>query len=277
MKSEDILNTLSDVKEEYVAEAAVKKQRKIGRIIAASVATAACLGLAVVGAVALRGRAEEPKWPIEEVYMGTAVTSEATWLETGNALKKWDEMDLNEKFTSFELGGIEYSVSRRDEPLAEGDVGASLGKVNLEGYDFYTDQTHSSAGEAFELRGISKECALALRFEGDETAYVYVNRWYSPGTLGDFASDLNFAENLTFGGADMNRFDDDGNFSRVEFEDFEDSAVWDMILSDGSLENLGDTTVVSVLTVSVSHELLDMKTWRFASVRTEPYGRISLE
>ena len=54
----------------------------------------------------------------------------------------------------------------------------------------------------------------------------------------------------------MNWFDGDGNHSYVQFEDFDDAAIWDMLLSDGSLENVGDVTVVAKLTVSVSHELL---------------------
>ena len=254
MKSEDILNTLSDVSEEYIAEAATKKKKKAKKIIAASAAVAACMGFAFVGVFALRGGNDEPKWPIEEFYVGTGEA--ATWNETGWGEPHWDEKKLNEKFTYFEFNGTEYSISRRDESLSQSDVGASLGKVTLEGYDGYTDSNYETEGEAFELRGISSECALAIRFAEDDTTYVYRNRWYFPETLEDFASDLNFEENLSFGGASMNWFDDDGNFSRVEFEDFEDSAVWDMLLSDGSLENLGDTNAVSVLTVSVSHELL---------------------
>ena len=262
MKSEDIIVALGDVSEEFVASAAVKKKRKLKAWLIPSAAVAACLGIAAVGIFALRGRNETPKWPVEEVYLGaieTNAATEATWNETelGTYVEpKWDEKKATEKFTWFELDGVEYSVSRRDEPLAEGEIGASLGEVGLLGYDIYTDSAHESFGEAFELKGISPECALGLRIDGDTATYVYINRWYSPETLEDFLTDLNFEENLSFGGASMHYFDEDGELSYVNFEDFEDSAVWDMLLSDGSLENMGDVTVVSVLTVSVSHELL---------------------
>ncbi|MBQ1955108.1 MAG: hypothetical protein II350_05160 [Clostridia bacterium] len=260
MKSEDILNTLSDVKEEYIAEASVVRKKKTKKMLAAFAAVAACLGLAVVGTVFFTNRNSEPNWPVEEIYMGTAVTTEATYVETelGVAIiPTWDERKMPEKFNYFEFDGKEFSIShRREEPLAEAEIGQSLGEVTLSGYDIYTDQTHETSGEVFEIRGISKECALGIRFEGDGATYVYMNRWYSPATLADFAADLNFEENLTFGGASMHYFDEDGELSYVNFEDFEDSAVWDMLLSDGSLENMGDVTVVSVLTVSVSHELL---------------------
>ena len=183
MKSEDILNSLSDVKEEYIAEASVVRKKKTKKMLAASAAVAACLGLAVVGTVFFTNRNSEPNWPVEEIYMGTAVTTEATYVETelGVAIiPTWDERKMPEKFNYFEFDGKEFSIShRREEPLAEAEIGQSLGEVTLSGYDVYTDRTHETSGEVFEIRGISKECALGIRFEGDGATYVYMNSWYS--------------------------------------------------------------------------------------------------
>ena len=82
MKSEDILFALGETEDKFVLEGA-KKKSKAKAVWIKWTAAAACICLAVLGAVGIARRSSnEPKWPVEEIYLGTASTTEATYIET---------------------------------------------------------------------------------------------------------------------------------------------------------------------------------------------------
>lgn len=258
MKSEDILFALGETEDKFVLEGA-KKKSKAKAVWIKWTAAAACICLAVLGAVGIARRSSnEPKWPVEQIYLGTASTTEATYIETA-VIKKWDEKTLTEKYNGLDFEEREYHISfRGDLPLEEERVGGLLGSGLLMGDDVYTGTVHTASGEIWEIAGISPECAVAVKVEDEPGWYVYENNWYYPATLGQLTEDLDYENNVSFGGATFYLLKDDGSHSEIRFEDFEDSAVWEMLFSDLTLENQGDLSwpAVGVLTVTVEHTAL---------------------
>ncbi len=288
MTSVDILRGLGGVAPEFIAEAAPKARKKTKAWLKIASAVACVTVLATGTVLFLREREDKPRWPVETVNMATSteITTEATYIETAHE-KKWEEMGFAEKFWEFEFDGETYrALSGRLAPaddaiISEAQIGESLGSITLKGHDWYEDKWHQTSAEMFEIRNISTECAIALKFEGADVYLAYANRRYKPDSMADFVSDLNLREELSFGGAELNRVNEDGNRSKVEFEDFEDEKLWAALLS-GSGEFIGDfwpDDEAVCLSISLKHGLLyqdrrEMYIYSDGNLHTNIFGTI---
>ncbi|MBQ8011005.1 MAG: hypothetical protein IJ265_05590, partial [Oscillospiraceae bacterium] len=66
------------------------------------------------------------------------------------------------------------------------------------GYDDYADEVRYADASVHRISGISENCAVAVRFRGYDTGYVYTNRNYSPETLGELMDAVNLVETISF-------------------------------------------------------------------------------
>ncbi|MDD6263407.1 MAG: hypothetical protein PUA83_10050 [Clostridiales bacterium] len=255
MKSEELMRAMSGVLPEFIDDAAPGRKKKKFSPWLKWVSAAACLTVTAAGAVFfLRGRSEEPRWPVYEV---TVPASPGTAPVETEVIKRWEEMSMQERFPETEFGKNWYCASGREAPLESAETGEYLGECSLEGYDIYTDAVYSAKAKVFAVAGISSECAVSLEFEDGKGKFVYVNSSYEAETLGDFIDDLNLEENLSAGNAYYNWHKPDGSFSTVRFDDFGDEIIWEMLLSDRSVPESGDTLdFATVLSVSIDHALL---------------------
>ena len=126
----------------------------------------------------------------------TKATKETDTAET-IIVPKWDERTLSERFMEFAWNGITYGT--RDCIIARGSIGSKLGLVTMTGKDIYQNEEYSIRAEVFCINAISDHCAVAIQFEGYDSYYVYTNRNYCPGTLGELVDDLVLIHTLTFG------------------------------------------------------------------------------
>lgn len=130
------------------------------------------------------------------------------------------------------------------------------------GQDAYTDTVHETTAAVFEISGVSTDCAIALRFEGQETDpayYVYVNSWYQPETLGQLIGDLRLRDTLSFGSVWYEYRKTSGDYATVEFTGLEQEAIWEHLLSDTTVPAVADydsRQFRTVMSVSVNIPLL---------------------
>lgn len=132
------------------------------------------------------------------------------------------------------------------------------------GQDAYTDAIHETTAAVFEISGVSTDCAIALRFEGQETDpayayYVYVNSWYQPETLGQLIGDLRLRDTLSFGSVWYEYRKTSGDYATVEFTGLEQEAIWEHLLSDTAVPAVADydsRQFRTVISVSVNIPLL---------------------
>ena len=112
-------------------------------------------------------------------------------------IPRWDERTLPTQFMEFDLNGIYYNTKNH---IIEGyHIGDTLGTVTMEGQDVYEDKIHSINAEVFSINGISNNCAVAVKFNGYDNYYVYINRDYSPATLGELVDSLKLSDTISFG------------------------------------------------------------------------------
>lgn len=110
---------------------------------------------------------------------------------------KWNERTLPTQFMEFDMNGIGYNT--KDHIIEGSYIGGFLGTVTMEGQDVYEDKIHSINAEVISINGISNNCAVAVKFNGYDNYYVYINREYSPATLGELVDSLKLNDTISFG------------------------------------------------------------------------------
>ncbi len=228
-KAEMLLDTIGQVPDEMVTDASpTGKKKNTTRLWRGLGVAAACL--VVLGAVALGvlggGLLDiiAPDGEIDRDNQGSMSPELAPVLP-------WDQYPIGERYYGFDFDGRSYSTQA--VVAEENLIGQSLGEVTAVGYDWSNgDKKHTTKGTVHELRGVSTEFAVALRFETGET-YVYADTSYRPETLGDLIDDLSLETLMTFGDVYT-----DGD--EYVYHDVPDADIWRLMLYDRTLKNVYD-------------------------------------
>ncbi len=177
-------------------------------------------------------------YELPKKIISTEGTSEE-YQEMMAVVTKWEERTITGQYSEAEYNGVSYSG--KSKTVAKTVVGEALGVITAKGLDDYTSTLHKKQVVAYEINKISKNCAIAVQFGGDNNYYIYTNPFYSPETLGDFINDLSLEEFLTVGMVDYDNSTGMGDsyvHERIEFTGLEADAVWDILLCDTALKNV---------------------------------------
>ncbi|MGM9636916.1 MAG: hypothetical protein ACI3YK_02915 [Eubacteriales bacterium] len=253
MKQEEkLMRALTEINDQYIQESEsgpipIRHTRKgHARIIA--IASAACLCCAgiICGSVMLLYRSE-PGMTTDDRVFATKIVAKDDLGEAAYLVPKWDEMRIYQQFPETAFNGRTYVASGyrqteqeiyRDNALDKSLIGEAIGSAELQGYDVYTETAFTHAAQLFELSDISPDCAIAVRFEGQEEFYPYLCHEYRPDTLEDFVNSLNLKNTLTLTGSAYCEYKkSNGNYATVEFVGLNADAVWEMLLDDLSAVN----------------------------------------
>lgn len=267
MTNRDILNALGDIDESYITEANGRIKSKKGIIIRYS-AMAACLLIVAVGAFAAvkmipRGKMKNSAAPSEtyEEYDGNVADydgdystiektdgTKANGAAKGNStspsialterIKRWDEKTNTEKFPIVKINGTEYSVANR--PIPSDKIGNSITKLTVLGKDEYTNSEYAANVEIYEIKGISADCAAAVKYDADGKYFVCCNPHYKPETLGQFMNDLSLKENLTFVSFSGTQMKNGKAVCDVEYTNVDKAKVWELLFSDTAAKAVKD-------------------------------------
>lgn len=95
------------------------------------------------------------------------------------------------RYPKFLRNGNYYISRGNSKPV----TGKALETVTLQGFD----AQHTAKGELYQISGISPEAAVAVRFVQSGEVYTYVNRDFSPATLGELYDALDLSKTMTIG------------------------------------------------------------------------------
>lgn len=189
-------------------------------------------------------------------------------INNGFIVQFWDDKTIVQKYPSFTYSNIRYTIfsTKIKDGINTKYVGNKVDDIIVDGIDVYNkDEKYSINAEIYEIKNVYKECAYAIKFEGDKEYYSYLNTTYEFETLGDFIEKLNLEEYLQFGTATYK--------NNIVYKDFDDSIVWDMLLSDYSLTNTSLTNnnyKNPLMSINTNIEALGIKNVSFA-VNDEGY------
>ncbi len=167
-------------------------------------------------------------------------------------MPQWNDITLVEKFRTIDYNGIEYISSSKDV-IDEMAIGKKLSDITTKGYD-------NSLGEAKEysincslytLNNISPDCAIAVKFEGEDKYYPYLNGFYVPKTLGDFLNDLNLDENLEFNNSFEYTYIKEDELIIMRYTLPSTTVIWNMLLNDVNVKNTDSETKLGLIDIGL--------------------------
>ena len=167
--------------------------------------------------------------------------------ETSSA-KHWEDMSLTERYGELIFGSSVYSA--RGTELSADRTGEKLGDANASGFDIYNDSYEETEAEIFGIKGISDLFAVGARFERDGGVYVYMNRSYTPGTLGELSDGLGFDSELIIGSAYMN------NGSEIKLSQEQQTFITELIKSCRDCPTEDTILTDRLFSVGISEPLL---------------------
>lgn len=189
--------------------------------------------------------------PTEAPLIQTEVTlPETAPTEEFIEVPQWDEKTISEKFLEFTANDAVF-VSKCSSISSE-YVGEKLYDATVMGYDDYADEVRYADASVHRISSISENCAVAVRFRGYDTGYVYTNRNYFPETLGELMDAVNLMETISF-----HTFYPAQDGSITEYEH---SLLLDLLNEHRELVRLEDDSFHKPLfSVSTSVELLGIR------------------
>ncbi|NLZ70594.1 MAG: hypothetical protein GX907_04595 [Clostridiaceae bacterium] len=119
---------------------------------------------------------------------------------------KWEERSLPSKYVSAEIDGQRFVAT--GTTVATTRLADSLGNITLVGYDeadinFYIENSkikeYRLDAAVYALHDLDPQCVVAIKYDGQESFYVYVAEDYKPETLGEFMTKLNPQASLQIG------------------------------------------------------------------------------
>jgi len=205
-KQDVLLDAMSDIRPEFIAEAdpaapiiCVHKLRRVWMIAAAILLTIATV---FTSALISKKASEEPLIPVEVkdgrlLWIDSRERNQNSFLSENSALVwRWEYKEIYEKFTYMTFDdkeyGVRYCLSNATSPLTSEYIGEPLGKGVAKGHDIYEEKDYSIHCDVYEIRGLDCEEFVAVRYENDDTLFVFKNHEYMPpATLGEMLSRYN--------------------------------------------------------------------------------------
>lgn len=252
MNNKDLLKAIGDIDDKYLNEEINTKEKKsiIINIIKNSkskyIFATVCfilvgiIGIYKSGIFTLKpdiiSISKKNNWIIKEVKMDQEERKEEIQHSIA-ILPKWEKMSISQQFFEVEYNNSRYSS--KITKISSDNILNNIGSSILKGYDEYNKITHNKNAQIYSIKNLSDKCAIALKFEGDNEYYVYVNAYYKPATLGEFMNDLRLKEITSFGTIEYNYWDEDLQQNiNIEFYNVDNEIIWQKLFNDISLENI---------------------------------------
>lgn len=208
------------------------KERKNRTTVRVS-AAASAVGILAVAAVLGILKDTSIATDAEKNASGNQIESYSIAAEVAS-IPHWEDAECAYRFPALPYNGLEYTIT--GTPIDVRYRGERIGKYELAGYDIYTDTNHAYIAEVYRITGIKSECAVAAELSNGKT-YAYVNPGYTPQTLGQLISDLDLRNNAVFGMGYADNTDAQGHRHFLKYPDFDDTVLWNGLLSDTDLIN----------------------------------------
>lgn len=239
MKEDLIFDALSDVKDEYIKEAATYEPK--AKVITPKriLALASCIAIVAVSAFAISkftspsvspttttptyaaAITSEKKQDEAVTYPAIATTQipadteisgeigeteiymETTAPDTTAACQtvpNWENRSITSKYSLAEYNGKQYIYSDRDAGYE--DLEKVLCYATLTGTDYRNNnKVYKTAVTVYKLKDFSEKLFIAINFqyENDDSFYIYTCQDYKPEDVKDFLSDTSFEKYISMG------------------------------------------------------------------------------
>ena len=214
MNNKDILNTIGEIGDEWVEEAAPKacveredgvagrirkKQRPARKFFGWGTAAAAVIILAFI-AVSGGNLMVKKAPPVDEngreLWVDTRKRADRQAMTNQMAIMwPWELETIWEQYGQATFEGREYGGGR-SQTISEEFLGEKLGTCDVRGHDNYDEEKeYHLECEVRAVKGVLPELTIAVKLEDHYYVFDY-DTYDPPATLGQFMEDYSLAENL---------------------------------------------------------------------------------
>lgn len=256
MTGKDILTALGGIDESLIEDGG--RHRNVKKAIVARFCTAAaCLAVTAVGVfaavTALNGNAgmfgrnteTEHTAATDDVKESASNAANGAYAETVEdetaTVPSWEERSIASKFSEIIRGDCEYSVWNKK--ANNDDIGSFIEKTVITGRDYLTEKEYTQNAELYELRGIAREAAIAVKYDGDEDFYICRSYNYRPATLGLFINALGLEKNLEFKDVCADIRKGEKVTKRIEYTGWNAKKITELLLECKSAESADEEEV----------------------------------
>ena len=131
---------------------------------------------------------------------------------------------LRENFSTLAITDNEIKYRMYLKSVEPKDIGGKIKELTLIPTVPKEQFPRTVNAQVYEIKKISSECAVAVKFEGLSEYRLYRNVYYVPETVGEMLDKLNLYENMSFGIAYV-------GIEHTQYE-FDTDMIWKMLLSD---------------------------------------------
>ena len=112
----------------------------------------------------------------------------------------WEDATINEKYPEFTYNSVKYRThSTTDaQAIATSYINEKVADIEVSGYDIYENETHTINAGLYSIKNIALEVSLAIKFEGMEEYYSYLNYSVYFANIGELNDKLSFADTVIF-------------------------------------------------------------------------------
>ncbi len=250
MKEKKVLEALTDIDDNLIEEAEPQKKDK-GRIKYIKwIAAAACIILAIGIGVTINH--------IDNIYDGGGIgiineegeektTTEIITTDNNEEIVTeiaiegvielidedfWKNLKINQRYNNITYNSSVYYTS--GTIISHDDVGEKLKKLNAYGTDPFDNKKHTKKATVYRIKNVSDECAVAVKFEEEESYFAYVNRICEFETLGEIMEKLALEENLEI----TSGFYREDDVSQIKYESIDSAVVLNLLRENRKLKAL---------------------------------------
>lgn len=135
---------------------------------------------------------------------------------------RWEYKTVYEKYVSMNFDGKEYRT--RASTVDADLLGNVLGTCTAQGYDIYTEQTYTEMFEVREIKGVSRECLVAVGMDGGYYVFMRDSREV-PSTFGKVLDAYDLPQTLNLSRFTVSKGYDDVGYYQIK----DDSVIWQIL------------------------------------------------
>lgn len=144
----------------------------------------------------------------------------------------WKNLSIDKKYSNVSYRKSEYY--NNSTKITGAHIGEKIGKVTATGTDPYNNEKHTKEVTIYEIKTISSDCAVAVKFEEDKNFFVYVNRFCTFETLGEITEKLSLDKNLKV----VTGYYREDDVAQIRYDNLDNSVVLNMLRSNKNLKAL---------------------------------------
>ncbi len=147
---------------------------------------------------------------------------------------KWNGVAVNCQFTGINF--MEEVYTSTDIVVSQEKLSEDFGEMDLTNYDMCADVSLATTGQIYSMKDFATDLAIAVKLDGDDRIFVYVNIEYKPETLGQMMDTFKLHDMISFDKPLYYYKDEEEKEYQIQFENVDEAKIVETILEKENVQ-----------------------------------------